>query len=46
MSLAHVSKLGGGRFEFEQTAAGLSVQLPTGPPCKEALVLKIKGDVV
>jgi alpha-L-fucosidase len=34
------------QLRFEQTVAGLNVQLPAEPPCKEAFVLKIEGATV
>ena len=35
-----------GQLSFQQTAAGLNVQLPAEPPCQEAFVLKIEGSVL
>ncbi len=45
--VTRVSMLGhDGQLSFQQTAAGLKVQLPAEPPCKEAFVLKIEGAAV
>lgn len=44
--VGRVSMLGhGGPLHFQQTAAGLSVQLPEEPPCRAAFVLKIEGAI-
>jgi alpha-L-fucosidase len=44
--VARVSLLGQGQLRFQQTEAGLSVQLPTEPPCEEAFVLRLQGAIV
>ena len=38
-----VSLLGSGQLAFQQTPAGLKVQLPANAPCKDAFALKIEG---
>jgi alpha-L-fucosidase len=43
--VGRVSMLGRGQLQFKQTAAGLNVQLPAEPPCKEAFVLEIEGAI-
>lgn len=45
--VASVAMLGSDApLRFEQNAAGLRVQLPAEPPCKEAFVLKIEGAII
>ena len=36
---------GNGRLHFEQTSAGLKVELPSAPSCKEAFALRIEGAI-
>ncbi|KAG4075197.1 hypothetical protein HA402_015444 [Bradysia odoriphaga] len=45
-TVSQVSMLGRDQLHFQQTAEGLTVQLPELAPCKEAVVLKIEGAIV